>query len=121
MQSGANAYYKTATVTMSPRELEASLLLKAARQLQAVQNDWDGKRNDLADALDYNRKLWTFLITAVTNPENPLPVSIRENVANLGIFILGQILETAQEPSADRIKVLVNLNRELASGLKTPA
>src|SRR5882757_2968574 len=121
MQSGANAYYKTATVTMSPRELEASLLLKAARQLQFVQEDWNSKRSDLADALDYNKKLWTFLLTAVTNPDNPLPATIRENVANLGIFILGQILETAQDPSADKIKVLVNLNRELASGLKAPA
>lgn len=121
MQSGANAYYKTATVTMNPRELEASLLLKAARQLQAVQDDWDNKKSDLSNALDFNRKLWTFLLTAVTNPDNPLPANIRENVANLGIFILGQILETAQAPSADKIKILIDLNRELASGLNTPA
>ena len=62
MQSGANAYYKTATVTMSPRELEASLLLKAARQLQTVQDDWNTRLSDLADALDYDKKLWTFLL-----------------------------------------------------------
>src|SRR4249919_74960 len=117
MQSGANAYYKTATTTMSPRDLEASLLIKAARQLQDVQEDWDVKRSDLADALEYNQKLWTVLLGAVTKPENPLPAPIRENVANIGIFILGQILEVAQDPSAAKIKVLVDLNRELAGGL----
>ena len=121
MQSGANAYYKTATTTMSPRDLEASLLIKAARQLQDVQEDWNVKRSDLADALEYNQKLWTVLLGAVTKPENPLPAPIRENVANIGIFILGQILEVAQDPSAAKIKVLVDLNRELAGGLRTGA
>lgn len=120
MHNGAKAYYNTATVAMSPRELEASLLLKAAYQLQDVQEDWQIKRGKLADALDYNKKLWTVLLSAVTNPDNPLPANIRENVANLGIFILGQVLETAQDPSSARIKVMVDLNRELASGLRTP-
>jgi len=105
---------------MSPRELEASLLLKAAYQLQDVQEDWQLKRGKLADALDYNKKLWTVLLSAVTNPDNPLPANIRQNVANLGIFILGQVLETAQDPSSARIKVMVDLNRELASGLRAP-
>src|SRR5689334_23287894 len=121
MQSGANAYYKTATTTMSPRDLEASLLIKAARQLQDVQDDWGMKKGQLADALEYNQKLWTVLLSAVTNPDNPLPAEIRQNVANLGIFILGQILEVAQDPSAAKIKVLVDLNRELAGGLRSAA
>jgi len=119
MQSGASAYYKTETATMSSRDLEASLLIKAARQLRDVQDDWDARRSDLADALEYNQKLWTILLSAVTNPDNPLPAEIRQNVANLGIFILGQILDVAQDPSAAKIKVLVNLNRELAGGLRT--
>ena len=118
-QSGASAYYKTETATMSSRDLEASLLIKAARQLRDVQDDWDARRSDLADALEYNQKLWTILLSAVTNPDNPLPAEIRQNVANLGIFILGQILDVAQDPSAAKIKVLVNLNRELAGGLRT--
>lgn len=121
MQTGANAYYKTATVTMNPRELEASLLLKAASKLQTLQDDFVDKTSDLADALDYNKTLWTFLLSAVTNPENPLPPEIRQNVANIGIFILGQIIEIAQDPTAAKIKVLVNLNRELAGGLRSPA
>src|SRR4051812_119856 len=108
MQIGANAYYKTATVTMNPRELEASLLLKAASKLQIVQEDFSTKGGDLADALEYNKTLWTFLLSAVTNPTNPLPPEIRQNVANIGIFILGQILEISQSPTASKIKVLVN-------------
>jgi flagellar protein FlaF len=121
MQSGTNAYYKAATTTMSPRDLEASLLLKAARQLHVLQDCWSDKPGDLADALEYNKKLWTILLSAVTNPDNPLPLEIRQNVANIGIFVMGQTLEIAQEPTPEKIGTLVNVNSELAKGLRSPA
>ena len=72
MHSGAQSYYRTATVTMTPRQLEASLLLKAAARLQAVAEDWDGRRSELPAALDYDRKLWTILVAALAKPENPM-------------------------------------------------
>ena len=93
MSSGAKAYYNTATKTMTPRELEASLLLKAAGRLQAVRDDWDGRRHDLQDALDYNRKLWIVLLNAIERPENPLPLEIKRNVAGIAAFILRRTVE----------------------------
>ena len=44
MHHASNAYAKTAMVTASPRELEASLLLQAAAKLQAVHNSWRESR-----------------------------------------------------------------------------
>src|SRR5215475_3803060 len=62
---------KVATQTSSPRELEADLLLRAAAQLQAVVDKWDGnKGNAYHDALSYNRRLWVILYSAVTTPDN---------------------------------------------------
>ena len=68
MQNGFNAYAaaaKTAQAVVSPRELEAALLVKAATRLQIVVDDWDQRANELDDALSYNRRLWTLLVSAV--------------------------------------------------------
>jgi flagellar protein FlaF len=51
MQSAAQAYGKVAKETSSSRELEASLLLKAAARLHAVREGWDHKSGELSEAL----------------------------------------------------------------------
>ena len=68
MQSGFNAYAaaaRSAQNTASPRELEASLLLKASVRLQSIIDDWAGRSRELDEALNDNRKLWTLLVSAV--------------------------------------------------------
>jgi flagellar protein FlaF len=90
MRSAAQAYGTVARQVASPRELEATLLLKAASRLQAVQDGWDRTKPELDDALRYNRKLWTIFVTAITSPDHPLPPEVRQNVANLGLFVLNQ-------------------------------
>src|SRR6266536_6562177 len=92
MQNAASTYGKIALQTASPRELEADLLLKAASRLQAVKDGWDGNGPQLDGALQYNRKLWTIFMTSVTSEENPLPTEIRQNVANLGLFVVNQTM-----------------------------
>ena len=42
MSNAAQAYARTSQTTTSPREIEAQALLKAARQLQEVQSNWNG-------------------------------------------------------------------------------
>jgi flagellar protein FlaF len=118
MQSAAQAYRKVATQTSSPRELEADLLLRAAAQLQAVVDKWDGKKsNEYHDALSYNRRLWVILYSAVTSSENPLPVETRQNVANLGLFIFNETIALTSGPDRDRIVALIEINRNVAAGL----
>jgi flagellar biosynthesis activator protein FlaF len=54
MRSAAQAYGTVARQVASPRELEATLLLKAASRLQ---DGWERTRPELDDAPRYNRKL----------------------------------------------------------------
>jgi flagellar protein FlaF len=117
MQNAANIYRKVATQTASPRELEADLLLKAASRLQAVKDSWDNSKPILDEALLYNRKLWTIFLTSITNAENPLPVEIRQNVANLGLFVMNQTVSVLTEPRREKLAPLISINRELAAGL----
>lgn len=117
MQRAAEAYGKVAKEISSPRELEASLLLKAAARLQAVRDAWDQKSSELGDALLYNRKLWSIFLTSVTRVDNPLPDLVRQNVANLGVFVMNQTVSLMTEPRREKLAPLININRELAAGL----
>lgn len=117
MQNGAGAYRAVANRIANVRELEAGLLLKAASQLQAIREDWDRNKSDLDSALLYNRKLWTVFLTSVTSEGHPLPAEIRQNVANLGLFVMNQTLSMMSDPQPDRLISLININREIAAGL----
>jgi flagellar protein FlaF len=117
MHNAAQAYGKVARQIATPRELEANLLLRAASQLQTVCNEWPERQAGLHDALFFNRKLWTILMTSVTSEDNPLSVQIRQNVANLGLFVMNQTVAATGEPHPDKLRSLININRELAAGL----
>ena len=119
MQQAANAYSKVAQATQSPRELEAALLMKAAIRLQAIRDDWAGRTADLEDALTYNRRLWTVLVTSATEASNPLPQPVKQNIANLGLFVFNHTITILENPAAERLGTLVNINREIAAGLRT--
>jgi flagellar protein FlaF len=118
MRHAADVYGKVANQTANQRELEASLLLRAASRLQAVHDGWEGKRDDLADALLFNRRLWTIFITSVAQEDNPLPRQIREGVANLGLFVFRQTLSLIADPRPEQLGSLVNINRQVAAGLQ---
>lgn len=115
--NAAKTYGKVSKQTASPRELEALLLLKAASQLQAIRDDWERKRQSLDDALLYNRKLWTVFLTSATSAENPLPVDVRQNVANLGLFVMNQTISIIADRRPEPLGSLISINRELAAGL----
>jgi flagellar biosynthesis activator protein FlaF len=117
MRNAAQAYGAVARQIANPRELEADLLLKAASQLQAVYDRWDSERSALDVALRYNRKLWSVFLSSVTNPEHALPAPIRQNVANLGLFIMNQTVALLREPKREQLPSLIKINRELAAGL----
>ncbi|MBX6426876.1 MAG: flagellar biosynthesis regulator FlaF [Variibacter sp.] len=117
MQNAAQVYGKVAKEIASPRELEASLLLRAAARLQAIRDAWEEKAADLDGALVYNRRLWSIFLTSVTSPDNPLPREIRQNVANLGLFVINHTLSLATDRRPERLDPLISINRHLAAGL----
>ena len=50
----------------------------------------------------------------MTSNDNPLPAEIRQNVANLGLFVMNQTLSVMGNPQRERLPSLININRELA-------
>jgi flagellar protein FlaF len=118
MRTAADAYRSVAKKIASPRDLEADLLLKAAARLQAVSDSWERDKSGLNEALTYNRKLWTFFLDSITSPENQLPAEIRQNIASLGVFIMNQTMSVMSNPRREALASLININRELAAGLR---
>lgn len=121
MQQAHDAYTEIAKVTKAPRQLEASLLLKAASQLQEVHDNWSEDTKTLDSVLHYNRRLWTVFVGAVAEEGSPLPIEIRNNVASLGIFIFKHTLEVQQDPAPEKLLALININKEVAAGLHAEA
>ena len=117
MRDAAKAYGNVSRATAAPRELEAALLLKAASRLQAIRDDWAEQRAGLDEALLFNRKLWSIFLSSAASPENPLPVKLRENVANLGLFVMNQTVSVTASRRPEQLSALININRELAAGL----
>jgi flagellar biosynthesis activator protein FlaF len=119
-QHGAMAYQKVGKQTTSPRDLEADLLSKAASNLQRLRDNWDAAPiNDLRTALRFNRRLWSVFMASVTGSDSHLPTDLRQNVANLGIFVAKQTVSVEIEPKPQKLDVLININRQLAAGLRT--
>ena len=116
MQQAALSYAATAQKTASPRELEAQLLLRAAAKLQTVAQG-DTTDEAVREAVNFNRRLWTLLVSAVTDPASPLPKELRQNVANIGVFVLGRSVDLENAPQTHKLGALININRHLAAGL----
>ena len=99
MSSAAQTYARNSQTTASPREIEAQALLKAARQLQDVVENWSGADSRLNSAIMFNRKLWSIFMSDAINDENPLAVEIQTN------------------PAPEKLKSLIDINCNLAAGL----
>lgn len=118
MHEALKAYATVAKETASPRELEASLLLKAASKLQSVREGWGDRPQGLNDALLYNRRLWIIFLDAVCSNHNLLPVETRRNIANLGMFVMQETFSLMTNPRPNNLVPLIDINRGLAAGLR---
>jgi flagellar biosynthesis activator protein FlaF len=115
--AAAQAYARVANTTSSPRDIEAQALLKAANKLQAVVSDPDASYVQMSEALIYNRKLWTIFLSEAQRDENPQPMDVRQNIANISVFVLSQTAALQISPQREHFKPLIEINRNIAAGL----
>lgn len=114
----AGKYGKSAKEGGDQRELEGQLLLKAANEMQRLHDRWDeATPEDIDNILTYNRKLWMlFFDTALENPDDR-PVDLRNNIVNLCNFIFKRSLDILSNPGKEKLRVLIDINRQIAAGL----
>jgi len=112
------AYEQQQKRNLTPREVEAMAFTKAAVMLE----DAKAKTKDLeayTQALRFNHLLWTIMQADITEPENQLPPEIKANVMSLSIFVDKQTNKALRSSDPKDLDVLININRNLAAGLRT--
>jgi flagellar protein FlaF len=117
MSSAAQAYSRTSHDTSPPREIEAQALLKAARQLNDVMSNWAGPDKTMEDALFFNRRLWSIFMSAADSNDNQQPLEIRQQISNIGVFVMKQTVDMQVEPNPAKLQSLIDINRNIAAGL----
>jgi flagellar biosynthesis activator protein FlaF len=114
------AYQSVERNTLEGRELEASLLMRAALYIAEVQQHWNTPDRDtmLDEALHYNQRLWTLFQAELLAADNPMPLDIKNNLLSLSAFIDKRTIETLSYPEVDKLNILIDINRNLAAGLR---
>jgi flagellar protein FlaF len=105
---------------MSGREIEATVLTKAALKLKECQNNWDAENRDqkLDEALKFNQRIWSILQAELAKEDNPLPRQLRNDLLSLSVFIDRRILETLAYPSPEKLSIIIDINTNIAAGLR---
>jgi flagellar biosynthesis activator protein FlaF len=117
MSNAAQAYARTSQTTGTAREIEAQALLKAAKQLRDVQTNWTGPDAKMYKALLFNRRLWTIFLRAAESNDNPHSIEVRQNIANISVFVMHQTIEMQMHPDPAKLKPLIDINCNIAAGL----
>ncbi len=119
-QNSVAVYQTVEKDTASGRETEARVLTQAAYKLQCCQRNWEDDDRDtkLEEALKYNQKIWSIFQVELAREENVLPKHLRVDLLKLSAFIDRRILETMADPTPEKLTAIININRNIAAGLR---
>jgi flagellar protein FlaF len=114
------AYESVSNATRSGREIEAAVLTKAAVKLKECQDDWNApdRDNRLDEALKYNQRIWSIFQSELSREDHELPKKLRLDILRLAAFIDRRIFETMAFPAPDKLNIVININNNLAAGLR---
>ena len=120
-QHSVNAYTTIHKEALSGRELEASVLSRAGLMLKSVKDNWGAPDRDrkLLEAVKFNQKVWSFFQAELSDPENPLPKNLREDILNLSIFIDKRLFEVMAFPAPEKLAIVIDIDFNIAAGLRT--
>lgn len=120
MNAALQAYETTGRALATGRVAEAMAFSKAARALDDARTHAED-RHKLRDALRLNRLVWTAVQAEITEEGSDLPRRLKAGLMSLSLFVDKVMSELPGNFDPDKIQVLIDLNREMASGLmETP-
>jgi len=114
------AYRAAQKTTMSGREIEASALARSASILAECRDNWDAPDREemLRAALRRNQMLWSIFQAELSDPDNPLPKELKENILNLSLFVDKRTIDIMAFPSPEKLDAIIDINLNLAAGLR---
>lgn len=126
-QSAQTGGYTQAPTPGSPRYTESWALIEAARRMAKAIEEYahcdvslPKSREILREPLRLNWRLWTIfqaeLINGMDQADDTMAPEIRTNMLTLCQFIDKHTTQALADPTPERLAVLIDINRNIASG-----
>jgi flagellar biosynthesis activator protein FlaF len=109
------AYRRTATQAETPRDREYRAFGQATAQLLDAERAGRAAIGQRAEALGFNRRLWSLLAADCAQPENTLPATLRAQIISIALFVDRH--SSAVMRDGAEIEPLVDINRAIMEGL----
>ncbi|WP_300541224.1 flagellar biosynthesis regulator FlaF [Maricaulis sp.] len=113
------AYQKTSQRSEDPRATEYRLFAQVTRALMASKDLPMDDIKGRAEAIDWNRRVWSNLALDCASQDNKLPESLRAAIISLSIFVSKHGTVAMRDPEA--VDDLVDINRTVMQGLMPQA
>ena len=115
------AYKAVEKNTLSGRETEARILTQAALMLKECQRKWDAqdRKERLDEALKFNQRIWSIFQTELVKEDNPLPKKLKIDLLRLSGFVDKRIFEIQAHPAQEKLTIIIEINNNIATGLRS--
>jgi flagellar protein FlaF len=112
------AYQNTQRITENPRETEYRLFGQVTGALISAQRvGLSG--GPLAEAVDWNRKVWRTLAADCLDDRNQLPEQLRANIVSISLFVTRYSKDVTRNGAP--LDPLIDINRSIMQGLQGAA
>jgi len=112
------AYHNTQRVTENSRDTEYRIFGKITGALIEAQKS-GAKPGPLAEALDWNKRLWRTLASDCLDDRNQLPKDVRANIVSLSLWVAKYSKKVTREGAP--LDPLIQVNRTIMQGLQHAA
>ena len=113
------AYAQAAQRAEQPRETEYRLFAQVTRALIEAEKLPPTEIQKRADALDWNRRVWTALSNDCSSTGNQLPPQLRASIISLSLWV-GKHTSAVMRRE-EEIEPLIEINRIIMQGLAPAA
>lgn len=112
------AYQNTQRIAEDPRQTEYRLFGQVTGALITAQRAGT-TGGPLAEAVDWNRKLWRTLAADCLDDRNQLPQGLRANIVSLSLWVTKYSKEVTRKGAS--LDPLIDVNRSIMQGLEGAA
>lgn len=109
------AYQTAQRRAETPREIEYRLFGQVTHALMSVQALPFNEVAKRMDAIDWNRRVWSFMAGDCISQDNSLPDQLRASIVSLSLWV-GRYSSEVMQRNAD-IEPLIDINRTIMQGL----
>lgn len=112
-----DAYQQGQRLAVTPSAAEASAFTKAALLLVKAK-DREDDYTSYASALRFNQVLWTLIQSDLSEDADRLPDDLKSDLLSLSLFVDRQTVKALSEPKAGHLEALIEIDRNIARGLR---